>query len=200
MKKLLLLAMLIPAINFAQETKTEETKTETEIAKEPSAKFTLSANYTYSDPSQTGFSLEYKSKRMDNNRNTSKILNVSNAWMDYESPLADVKGHGFAIELGSRTYLQKDKWDGLYIENTVSYGNIKFDENVAVFGKFEGTYSYWSIFNPNVGYKITVAKNVSLDPYVGANWKWEVKGKGDIDNKNVDNFVFRAGVKLGFTF
>jgi len=65
---------------------------------------------------------------------------------------------------------------------------------------FEGKYSYWSIINPNVGYKIQLTKNLSLDPSVGFNWKWEVKGKGVIDNQYFDNFVFKAGVKLGYTF
>jgi len=196
MKKILLLAMFIPVISFAQETKKEETKEETT----PTARITLSGNFIASDPSQFGLSLEYKSKHKDNDRNSAQILNVSGAFMDYESALPDVKGNGFAIELGSRTYIEKNRWDGLYAENSISYGNIKFDENVAGFGKFEGTYSYWSIINPNVGYKIMLGKNLAIDPYIGANWKWEVKGKGDVDNKNVDNFVFRAGIKIGYNF
>ena len=62
---------------------------------------------------------------------------------------------------------------------------------------FEGKYTFWSIFNPNIGYKIQLTKNLSLDPSVGFNWKWDVRGKGDIDNRHFDNFVFKAGAKLG---
>jgi len=193
MKRVLFLALLIPAMNFAQETK-EEVKTE-----ELKNRFTASASYTFSDPSQFGLSLEYKNKGTEHDRHTSKILNISYAQMEYDSNFGDIDGEGFAIELGSRTYMQKGKWDGFYGENFISYGNVKFDENLGTLGDFDGTYSYWSIFNPNVGYRFLIG-GLSIDPSIGANWKWEVKGKGDVDNKNVDNFVFRAGIKIGYTF
>lgn len=194
MKKILAFALLLPFMNFAQET-TEEVKTPEELKN----RFTLSGNFIFSDPSQFGVSLEYKNKSKEHDRNTSKLLNISGAKMNYESNIADVDGDGFVIELGTRTYFQKGKWDGFYGENFISYGNIKFDENLGALGDFDGTYSYWSIFAPNVGYRFMVGK-VSFDPSIGANWKWEVKGKGDVDNKNVDNFVFRAGLKIGYTF
>ncbi|WP_296148413.1 hypothetical protein [uncultured Flavobacterium sp.] len=194
MKKILFLAMLLPALSFAQEIK-EEIKTE-EVQK----RFTISGNYTFSDPSQFGVSLEYKSKKTDDGRNYSHLLNLSGAKMDYESNIADIDGDGFVVELGSRTYIEKGKWEGFYGENFISYGNVKFDENIAGLGKFDGTYSYWSIINPNVGYRFILGEHLCIDPSIGANWKWEVKGKGDVDNKNVDNFVFRAGIKIGYNF
>lgn len=194
MKRILFFAMLIPALSFAQEIK-EEVKSE-----EVKNRFTISGNYTFSDPSQFGVSLEYKSKKTDNGKNYSTILNLSGAKMDYESNIADIDGDGFVVELGSRTYFEKGKWEGFYGENFLSYGNVKFDENIADLGKFDGTYSYWSIINPNVGYRFILGKHLCIDPSIGANWKWEVKGKGAVDNKNVDNFVFRAGIKIGYNF
>jgi hypothetical protein len=41
---------------------------------------------------------------------------------------------------------------------------------------------------------------LSIDPYVGFNWKWTFKGKGDVDNINVDQAVFKAGIKIGYSF
>lgn len=193
MKRILLLALLIPALNFAQEKETVKDSV-------PTHRFTLSGSSIFSDPSQAGLNIEYKSKHKSNGRNTSSVLNLSVGIMNFDNDLADIDGNGFVIELGNRTYIEKGKWDGFYGENFISYGNVKFDETVAGVGKFEGTYSYWSIINPNVGYKFMIGKNVSIDPFIGANWKWEVKGKGDVDNKYVDNFVFRAGLKIGYTF
>ncbi|MBC8644534.1 autotransporter domain-containing protein [Flavobacterium lindanitolerans] len=195
MKRILLLAILLPTFSFAQETKNDNTETS---GLKP--RFTISGNTTFSDPSQAGLSTEYKSKNLDSGRNSSNILNLSYGMMNYDNNIVDVDGTGFVIELGSRTYIEKGKWDGFYAENFISYGNIKFDENIGGLGKFDGTYSYWSIINPNVGYRFMIGKNVSIDPYVGANWKWEVKGKGDVDNKDVDNFVFRGGIKIGYSF
>ena len=45
-----------------------------------------------------------------------------------------------------------------------------------------------------------MGEKFSIDPSMGFNWKWETKGKGDIDNIYVDNFVFRCGVKLSYQF
>ncbi|MBA9073980.1 hypothetical protein GGR22_002147 [Flavobacterium gossypii] len=195
MKRILLFALLLPALNFAQEK--QEANEETAIV---GPKLTLSANFNYSDPMQYGLSLEYKKKHKEGERNSSHLLNISAASLNYDNDVVDIDGNGFVIELGSRTYVEKGKWDGFYAENFISYGNVKFDEDVAGLGNFDGTYSYWSIINPNVGYKFMIGKNFSIDPSIGANWKWEVKGKGDVDNKNIDNFVFRAGIKIGYSF
>ena len=37
-----------------------------------------------------------------------------------------------------------------------------------------------------------------IDPYIGFNWKWEVKGTGIVDNKAVDNLIYKAGIKIAF--
>lgn len=193
MKRILFLALLIPTLNFAQE---KETVKEEVIGQ----KWTVSGNYNYSDPSQFGASIEYKSKHKSSDRNTSTLLNLSGATINYDNDFVDIDGDGFVVELGSRTYVEKGKWDGFYGENFISYGNIKFDEDIAGLGNFDGTYSYWSIINPNIGYKFIIGKGLSIDPSIGANWKWEVRGKGDVDNKYIDNFVFRAGIKIGYNF
>jgi hypothetical protein len=178
MKKIILLAMMVPSLAFSQ---LDDVQIDV-------PKVTLSANFLYSDPSQFGLSMEFKGKAKDSGRNKSGILNVSAGSMEYKN----ITGSGFVIELGNRVY--DEGWDGFYGENFISYGNIKFNEN----GQ-EGTYSYWSIINPNIGYKVNLGANFSLDPSIGCNWKWEVKGKG-IENKEIDNFVFRAGIKLGYSF
>jgi hypothetical protein len=110
-------------------------------------------------------------------------------------------GAGFVLDLGGRTYWKKGSTNGIYTENFWSYGNIKFDEPqiLPLQSKFNGTYSYFSMINPNLGYKINVG-NFSLDPSLGFNWKWEFKGKGDFDNNLTDNFVFRVGAKVGYRF
>lgn len=184
MRKLLYLITLISFSTFAQEKQNDIV--------------TISANYNFSEPTQYGVSLEFN-KNMLYKRYTTWILNVGFGELKIDEKNLKANGQGFAVELGNRNYLTKEKKEGFYTENFLTHGQIKFDEQVN--GQdFEGKYSYWSIINPNFGYKINLTKNLSIDPSIGFNWKWEVKGKGDIDNVYFDNFVFKAGVKLGYTF
>ena len=180
MNKFILLFGLLSAGAFAQEKQKEVV--------------TLSANYSFSEPTQYGISAEFSKS----DYNHSVILNVGYGQLDLDEKDLKATGQGFVVELGNRSYFGKTR-EGFYLENFLTHGEVKFDENIAG-EQFEGKYSYWSIINPNVGYKIQLTKNLSLDPSVGFNWKWEVKGKGDIDNRYFDNFVFKAGVKLGYTF
>lgn len=185
MKKFIYLFSLISAGVFAQEQQKDVV--------------TVSANYNFSEPTQYGFSLEFTKGAKVDERLTSRILNVSYGQLEYNNNFFKTTGNGFVVELGSRTYLKKGIREGFYGENFITHGQINFNETVN--GQdFDGKYSYWSIFNPNIGYKIQLTKNLSIDPAVGFNWKWEVKGKGAIDNRHFDNFVFKAGVKLGYTF
>ncbi|MEZ0006654.1 hypothetical protein ABH942_002031 [Flavobacterium sp. 28YEA47A] len=197
MKRILLLVLLLPAFNYAQE---KQESTPGTVVTEP--KLTLSFYSISSDPAQFGLSAEYKSKHLSGNRNSSYLLNISAAALDYNNNIANFNGFGVVVDLGSRTYVKKGKWNGFYAENFISYGNLEFSSFFGESGTtyFEGTYSYWSIINPNVGYKFMIGENFCIDPSIGANWKWEVKGKGDIDNKNINNLVIRAGVKIGFIF
>ncbi|KGO78700.1 hypothetical protein [Flavobacterium beibuense] len=158
---------------------------------------TISARGMYSEPSQFGLSFEFEGLKWGY-KNT-QIVNISYGVMNYDVGLFDVDGQGFAIEIGGRKYYNKGtKLEGLYTGNYLSYGNIKFDEDL-MFGKFDGTYSYFSFFSPEVGFKMTFG-DFSIDPFIGIMWKIEVKGKGDIDNKYVDEWTPRGGLKIGYTF
>ncbi|RZK08004.1 MAG: hypothetical protein EOO43_21500 [Flavobacterium sp.] len=191
MRKIFTLAALaLTSMIFAQE---EVTKTET------GGRHSFSVNGTFSDPSQAGISYEY-SRKSDEKYKTSNVVNLSYGIMNYEVDNSnfDIDGYGFVIELGSRTYFNKVKHAGVYYSNYLSYGNIKFDENIDG-ENFDGTYSYFSFFSPEVGYKIDL-NGFTIDPFIGIMWKLEIKGKGDIDNKNVDEWAPRAGLKIGYRF
>lgn len=180
MKRIIYLLALISTSAFAQEQQKDVV--------------TISANYNFSEPTQYGVSLEFTKSELS----SSRILNIGYGQLEYDNHYLKTTGEGFVVELGNRNYFGKNR-EGFYAENFLTHGEIKFNEKIA--GEiFEGKYSYWSIINPNIGYKIQLTKNLSIDPSVGFNWKWEVRGKGDIDNKYFDNFVFKAGVKLGYTF
>jgi hypothetical protein len=161
---------------------------------------TLSANYTYSDPSSYGISAEFGNDDLALfNHYTSTLLNVSVSQMEYDNNLQKVKGNGFTVELGHRFYRNRGRKSGGYLQWLLAYSNTSFDKNTPL-GHFDGVYQYWSLLNNDIGYKIRIGNNLSLDPSIGYNWKWEVKGKGDIDNIYPDNFVFRCGIKLGYSF
>ena len=185
MKRLIYLFALFPIGTYAQEQQKDVV--------------TVSANYNFSEPTQYGVSLEFTKGTKIDEHLTSRMLNINYGHLEYDNNLIKTTGQGFVVELGSRTYFKRNVREGFYGENFIAHGQIKFNEMING-TNFEGKYSYWSIFNPNVGYKIQLTKNLSLDPSVGFNWKWEVRGKGDIDNRYFDNFVFKAGVKLGYTF
>ena len=185
MKKILYLFTFISASAFAQEQQKDVV--------------TLAANYNFSEPTQYGLSMEFAKGVKADERLTSWMLNVGYGQLEYNNKYLKTTGQGFVVELGTRNYLKKGVREGFYGENSITHGQINFNETING-QKFDGKYSYWSIINPNVGYKIQLTKNLSIDPSVGFNWKWEVRGKGDVDNQYFDNFVFKAGVKLGYTF
>lgn len=161
---------------------------------------TISANYSYSDPSLYGISAEFGNAELALfSHYTSTLLNISASQMEYDNNLVKVKGNGFTVELGHRFYRNRGRKSGAYLQWLLTYSNTSFDKNTPL-GHFDGIYSYWSLLNNDIGYKIRIGNNFSLDPSLGYNWKWEVKGKGDIDNIYPDNFVFRCGVKLGYSF
>jgi hypothetical protein len=162
-------------------------------------KYTLSANLNVSEPVTFGLSFERYDKP-EKGFNSSWILNVSFGAMTVD-PFQEITGTGFVIDSGRRNYLQKGKTFGFYTENFLTYGRIKFDQKMLplIQDQFIGTYSYWSLINPNIGYKLNVGK-FSIDGFAGFNWKWEVKGKGDFDNNLTENFVTRVGLKAGYRF
>lgn len=186
MKKIFTLAALFAAsFAFAQEN-------EQAPAASTEKKHQVSANFQYSDPSQVGLQYEYK-REATGNHATSHIVNIGYGMMEYEVGNASTDGQGFVIELGGKTYF-RNVHNGFYYANYLSYGNIKFTENGA-----DGRYSYFSFFAPELGYKIQMG-DFSIDPFIGGMWKLEVKGKGGIDNKNVEEWAFRAGIKVGYSF
>ena len=196
MKRIFTLAALaLSTFVFAQE-QTTTTEADKTIVKQN----TVSVRGMYGDPSQWGLSYEFGGLLTDDR--SSNVVNVSYGTMNYEVDGADfdVDGQGFVIELGRKSFYGKQgkELKGFYSANYLSYGAIEFDED---FGpdNFKGTYSYFSFFSPEVGYKI-MAGNFSIDPFIGIMWKIEVKGKGDIDNANTEEWVPRAGLKIGYSF
>lgn len=182
-----LVALIATSVGFAQDNAGKSTYNN------------LSLNFMASEPHQGGLSFETNSWFSDKEGYTN-IINASVGTMSYDVSFVSVDGTGFVVEVGSRKYYGKHKneYKGLYTANYLAYGNISFDEDT-MFGKFDGTYSYFSFFSPELGYKINLGK-FSIDPFVGAMWKIEVKGKGDIDNKNVEEWAFRGGIKFGYSF
>lgn len=171
-----LCALALTTLTFAQSEEAAETK-----------KHTLSFHAMHSEPGQIGLSYEKM------NKDRSFIVNLSYGYMNYEVGPIEANGNGFVIELGGRDYFGKES-KGLYYSNMLSYGNINFDNS-----EIDGTYSYFSFFVPQVGYKIQFG-NVVIDPYIGVMWKIEVKGKGDVDNNYTDEWVMRGGVRIGYSF
>lgn len=160
----------------------------------------ISANYSFSDPSLYGISAEFgNSNYFLFNEYTSSLLNISASQLDYDNNLVKVKGNGFTVEIGKRVYQKRGRKSGIYLQWLLAYSSTDFNKTTNL-GNFDGNYSYWSLINQDIGYKIKIGRNIILDPSMGFNWKWEVKGKGDIDNTYVDNFVFRCGIKLGYSF
>lgn len=189
MKKIITMAAILAAtFAFGQEEP---------AAKSNGGRHKLAVNAQYSEPGHIGLNYEYQKPLNDKKYATSHIANLGFGFMNYEAGGLDANGGGFVIELGTRTYFN-DKHQGVYYANYLSYGNIKFDEKVSGFD-FDGTYSYFSFFAPEIGYKIQLG-NISIDPFIGVMWKLEIKGKGDIDNKNVEEWAMRAGLKVGYTF
>jgi hypothetical protein len=162
--------------------------------------FTLSANYSYSDPSSYGLSAEFgRTNFWFFNQYISTMVNISITDMKYNNNEVKVKGNGYLFEIGNRFYRNRGRKSGVYLQWLLGYSSTNFDKNTSL-GYFEGNYSYWSVINHDIGYKIRLGDHFSLDPSVGYNWKWEVRGKGDVDNIYVDNFVFRCGAKLIYNF
>lgn len=211
MKKAFLAAAFFAfAANQAQITTTTTTTTtaagETKTASVTSVydkKITVSAFGSFPELNQAGLSVEFLGNTETKSMNSksfsfysSKVVNAAYAMMNYEVSLPggdDVDGSGFVVEIGQRNYFL-GKNSGPYMGNYLSYGNIKFDED-----GFDGTYSYFSFFSPEVGYKIKLG-GLAVDPFAGMMWKLEIKGKGDIDNRYVEEWTPRIGLKIGYQF
>ncbi len=101
----------------------------------------------------------------------------------------------------------KNAHKGFYGASYITYGKIEFDEKNILENpisgentEFYGTYRYFSLFTPEVGYKVLIAKKIAVNLHVGTSWLIELKGKGDVDNKSFDNWVLNAGLAIGYNF
>lgn len=206
MKKVFYICTLLATgIAFAQETTDEAPNTTTEPIKEapvkavpqpePRKKQTLLGfNYNYTEPLHYGFSVEAST----NSNYKNFFVNINYADLDYDALVEGLTAEGFAVEVGNRIFKDKSL-EGFYTENAITYGKVKFDETYYRMPRLKGEYSYWSIINPSIGYRFR-ALDLAFDAFAGFMWKWEVKGKGDVDNKDFDNFVFKAGFRVSFVF
>lgn len=143
-----------------------------------------------------GASIEFKlSKETDKTAERSrKIFSIAYSQLDYEVGGESTEGTGFEVNLGNRYYWQEPN-KGFYSGGSLAYGSLDFDEQ-----GFKGNYEYFSFINPEIGYKFLIQNKVSIDAFFGYMWKIEVRGGGFIDNKNVDNWTPRLGVKVGYQF
>lgn len=192
MKKILLLAALtITSFTFAQEKEEEET----------TGDWSLGLHTSFGDHNSIGFI--YESDGLVIKEKVYTVL-MRGSYSSYEYDGSLEAGSGEVYELGARTYYSKKKnMRGFYTSNYLSYGSYKFDEQITspiVSYKFEGKYSFISFLSPEVGYKIGIGKSFSIDPFVGITWKIEIKGKGDVDNKNTNEWSPKAGINLAWEF
>lgn len=159
---------------------------------------TISLFGSATEPSLFGLSIESdfnETTGTGKNKKLTYLVNVSASSLTDDNTAID--GNGFQFDLGTRRYF-KNELKGIYVEGFLTYGQVKFDDTFLGFD-VDGKYSYWSLINNNIGYRINLG-NFVIDPSLGFMWKWEVKGKGIIDNKDYDNLVFRAGLKVGYKF
>ncbi len=196
MKKIIILFLLLPLLSIAQHRREKK-----EPVKDSLPKFTIGINGAYSKPMAFGITFERLMQRRTEKSNFNSFLtSVSYATMNYNDGFFNLNGTGFELAIGNRKYWEKGKAHGFYTESYfATYGSIHFNDTVNGI-PFDGTYSYFSVFNDNVGFKIRLSKGVALEPYAGFMWKWGIKGSGMVDNIHVDNFVFRGGIKLSFIF
>jgi len=131
----------------------------------------------------------------------------SEGYLESSSWINDITGKGFASEFGNKTYFNKHEYKGFYSAGYILGGNLEFDGTVRYVDKskdnrrFVGRYRYFSLFAPEIGYKLLLFdNNLDLDFHLGVAWMIEIKGKGDVDNKSFDNWVPRLGVALGYRF
>lgn len=195
MKKTILMALLLAgSFAFCQEQKKPVTND-----REDNISLFVSA----SDPALIGLSwetIEKGKKLFGIDLLDSYIVEISFAGssLDFKSILGTttIDGFGSQASLKGRQYFKKGNTKGFYYQNGIEVGQVKFSEDF-----FKGKYSYWSLINPDLGYKVKIAKVIALDLSAGFIWKWEnLKGQGDIDNKMFDNLVPKISLRAGYTF
>lgn len=189
---ILLLAVVITSQLSAQEKASEPAK---EPARVLEQKRTISVGFRLSEPDLLAVTLETKSDKLTMGFNKSDVFTAALGSVSVSNGLETVTGSGFVVEIGSRIYYKKGSWKGFYTQSGIEGGTIKFSDT-----NYTGKYSYFSFFNPDLGFKWQVSKGFSIDPSIGCMWKIEWKGTGDVDNKIFTNFVPKIGLKIGYSF
>jgi hypothetical protein len=188
MKKIVVLALLISSFSFAQD--------KIKVARNIEQKRTMSLGFSNSEPSAFELTGEKKHLKTDFfGYNHSSVLKLG-----YGSTVVNLSGQnhigtGILLSSGSRTFLKKDSWEEFYYQNSLEFGYIRFKDEF-----YTGTYKYLSFFNPEVGYKWQVSKELSIDPSMGCLWKIEWRGTEDVDNNSFSSLVPRVGIKIGYSF
>lgn len=110
---------------------------------------------------------------------------------------SEYKGKGYTAAMGSRSYFSENTGRGFFYANELKYSTVKFDDV-----DYKGTYSYFSFFAPELGWKVMFgqAKRFGLEISGGVDWAIEIKGKGDVDNVIFDNWKPKASLGFGYSF
>lgn len=189
---ILLLAVVISSQLSAQEKAVEKVAEPARVLED---KFTVSLGLRASEPNLFSITLENKNVNKTSGFNTSTIYSAGIGSISVSNVFETYDGSGFVVEYGTKMFLKKEKWSGWYTQSGIESGTIKFSDT-----NYTGKYSYFSFFNPDLGFKWQVSKGFSIDPSIGCIWKIEWKGKGDVDNNIYTNFVPKIGLKIGYSF
>ena len=82
------------------------------------------------------------------------------------------------------------------------YWEIKYDDKIDYNNAsfiIDGKFKYISIVNSSLGYKFFINR-IIIEPTVSVRYNIEIKGEKFIDNRDIDNFLFNAGLKIGYSF
>ena len=180
---------MITSLNYAQDKAVDPVKRILE------QKNTISVGFQLSEPTLIGFTFERKQEETLLGLNYSEIYGLQYGGISVTNGLRDVIGNGFVGEVALRFYLKKGNWKGFYTQTGVEGGTIKFSDY-----RYSGNYQYFSIANPEIGFKWQVSKGFVINPSIGCMWKIEYKGTGDVDNNIYNNFVPKFGLKMGYSF
>lgn len=108
--------------------------------------------------------------------------------------LYDIQGNAFIGSYGVKLYLNKNKVWGWNIQNSIEAATYKYDDP-----NYSGKYSYVSLVNPEIGYKVKM-KNFVLEPQLGFSWAYELDDKGDVNNDDFDDVMPKLGLRAGYMF
>lgn len=170
------------------------------LAQETNSKFNLGLKYQVGQIGAIGIEAEYFGNK---NLKSPLLFNANLTGLSIKTDYGDAVGLGYEVGIGSRNYLNKNSLPkGVYVDSYINYGSITFNDDLSFNnGKFnvDGKFKYISILNSSIGYKFLIKKFI-VEPSISGRYNIEIKAKGDIDNKDINNFLFNAGIRLGYTF